>query len=91
MKKKAKVFDFEVFSREAIKYFKAGDSMIGTNGIFTPLRKRLIEDAMEGEIDAHMEATRKERNELWMYGNPKGALVCRATVNAPLPFPEYRP
>lgn len=62
MKKKAKEFDFEAFSREAIERLKAGDSMVGTNGIFTPLLKRLIEAAMEGEIDAHMEATRKSNN-----------------------------
>ena len=62
MKKKEDVFDFEAFSREAIERLKAGDSMIGTNGIFTPLLKRLIEAAMEGEMDAHMEATRKNSN-----------------------------
>jgi len=62
MKKKEDVFDFEAFSRDAIDRLKAGDSMIGTNGIFTPLLKRLIEAAMEGEMDAHMEATRKNSN-----------------------------
>ncbi len=59
MKKKTEDFDFEAFSREAIERLKAGDSMIGSEGIFTPLLKRLIEAAMEGEMDDHMEQTRK--------------------------------
>lgn len=59
MKKKDYNFDFESFSREAIDRLKAGDSMIGPEGIFTPLLKRLIEAAMEGEMDAHMKDTRK--------------------------------
>lgn len=58
MKKQEKNFDFEAFSREAIERLKAGDSMIGSEGIFTPLLKRLIEAAMEGEMDDHMNATR---------------------------------
>lgn len=59
MKKKAEEFDFEMFSRQAIERIKAGDSMMGADGIFTPLLKRLIEAAMEAEMDVHMDTTRK--------------------------------
>jgi putative transposase len=59
MSNELKDFDFEKFSREAIERLKAGDSMIGEGGIFTPLLKRLIEAAMEGELDSHLNQTRK--------------------------------
>ncbi len=36
MKKKSEDFDFEVFSLEAIERLRAGDSMVGANGILTP-------------------------------------------------------
>jgi putative transposase len=37
--------------------------MVGRDGVFTPLLKMVIESAMEGELDAHLQETRAtERN-----------------------------
>ncbi len=47
---KKEEFDFEAFSKQASEDLKAGKPMIGKNGIFTPLLKRLIEVSLEGEL-----------------------------------------
>lgn len=63
MEKKTDSFDFEAFARQAAEDIKAGKPMIGRDGIFTPLLKRLIEASLEGELDAHLSSTRKsEKN-----------------------------
>jgi len=47
-------FDFEAFKKEAIQKLKAGNGLVGTEGAFTPLIKSFLEEAMGGEIDAHL-------------------------------------
>jgi transposase-like protein len=60
--KEEEKFDFEAFSKQAAEDLKAGKPMMGKDGIFTPLLKRLIEASLEGELDAHLEHTRKSEN-----------------------------
>ena len=63
MKEEKKPFDFEAFAKQAAEDLKSGKPMIGKDGIFTPLLKRLIEASLEGELDAHLGKTRKsEKN-----------------------------
>ena len=59
---KKEEFDFEAFSKQAAEDLKAGKPMIGKDGIFTPLLKRLIEASLEGELDAHLAETRGSEN-----------------------------
>lgn len=54
-----KPFDFEAFARQAAEDLKSGKPMVGKDGVFTPLLKRLIEASLEGELDAHLADTRK--------------------------------
>lgn len=42
------------FEAEAIARLKTGESLIGKDGILTPLIKQIIEASLEGEIDAHL-------------------------------------
>lgn len=49
-------FDFEAFQREAIKKLKAGKPLSGKDGVMMPLIKRLVEAALKGEVEAHLEA-----------------------------------
>jgi putative transposase len=44
---------FNQFKQEAIGGLKSGGSLTGKNDIFTPLRKEILEVALEGEMDAH--------------------------------------
>ena len=56
-------FDFEAFSKQASEDLKSGKPMVGRDGVFTPLLKRLIEASLEGELDAHLGETRhSEKN-----------------------------
>jgi putative transposase len=49
-------FDFEAFQKEAIKHLKAGKPITGKDGVLTPLIKRIVESALKGELEAHLES-----------------------------------
>ncbi|MBA3814720.1 MAG: IS256 family transposase [Alphaproteobacteria bacterium] len=53
-------FDFEVFKNQAIADMKAGKSLLGKEGIFTPLMKEFLEAALEGEMNSHMADCQEE-------------------------------
>jgi len=55
-------FDFEAFSKQAAEDLKNGKPMVGRDGVFTPLLKRLLEASLEGELDAHLSDTRTATN-----------------------------
>lgn len=48
-------FDFELFKKQAAEQLKAGDSFFGRDGVLTPLLKEFVEEALDGELDAHLE------------------------------------
>jgi len=48
-------FDFESFKQEAIHGLYAGKAFNGEKGIFAPLLKQLLEAALEGEMQAHID------------------------------------
>jgi putative transposase len=56
-------FDFEEFSRQAGELLRQGKPFTGKDGVFTPLIKRILEASLEGELDSHLEESRKpEKN-----------------------------
>jgi transposase-like protein len=57
-------FDFSLFQKEAIDKLKSGQSLTGKDGILTPLIKEIIEAALEGEMDSHLQdcKTQEESN-----------------------------
>lgn len=55
--------NWEEFSKEAAKLIREGKPLTGKDGIFSPLIKQVVESALEGEMDEHIEETRhKEGN-----------------------------
>lgn len=54
-----KKFDFEAFVRQAGEQLRSGRPLTGAQGVFTPLLKQIIEASLEGELDQHLEQTRK--------------------------------
>lgn len=54
VEKKETSFDFEDFKNQAISDLKTGKSVIGKDGILTPLIKEFLEAALEGEMTSHM-------------------------------------
>ena len=49
-----KKFDFEAFVKEAGEQLRSGKPLVGAEGVFTPLLKRVIEASLEGELDDHL-------------------------------------
>lgn len=48
-------FNFEEFREAAISQIKSGQPLTGKGGILTPLLKELLEAALEGEMDSHLQ------------------------------------
>jgi hypothetical protein len=47
-------FDFNAFEEDAIKPLYDGKPASGKDGIITPLIKRILERAMQGEMEGHL-------------------------------------
>lgn len=47
-------FNYDDFESEAISRLLKGDSLGGKDGVLAPLVKRLLEAALEGELDGHL-------------------------------------
>lgn len=54
-------FDFEKFESEAIERLKKGEALLGKEGIMTPLLKRFLERALEGEIEDHLDMEERRK------------------------------
>jgi len=48
-------FDFEAFQKEAIEKLKAGKALSGKDGVLMPLIKRIVEAALKGEVESHLD------------------------------------
>jgi transposase-like protein len=57
---KKKDFDFDAFIKEAGEQLRSGQPLVGAEGIFTPLLKKVIEASLEGELDQHLKETKKD-------------------------------
>ena len=49
-------FDFEAFKKQAAARLKKGETLLGKEGVFTPLIKEFLEEALDGELEAHIES-----------------------------------
>jgi transposase-like protein len=54
-----KKFDLEAFIRQASEQLRSGKPFTGQDGVFTPLLKHILEASLEGELDEHLQETRK--------------------------------
>lgn len=50
--------NWEDFSKEAAEHIRQGKPLTGEGGIFSPLIKQVLEAALEGELDSHLNDTR---------------------------------
>jgi transposase-like protein len=51
--------NWEEFSKEAAEHIRQGKPLTGEGGIFSPLIKQVVEAALEGELDSHLNDTRE--------------------------------
>ncbi len=54
-------FSFEDFEKEAVKKLLSGDELTGKDGVITPLVKKILERALEAELEQHLNDP-KEKN-----------------------------
>lgn len=54
-------FDFESFKKTAAQRLKQGDSLLGKEGVLTPLLKDFLEEALSGELEAHLDEDQPNR------------------------------
>ncbi|MFV0310989.1 MAG: IS256 family transposase, partial [Dysgonomonas sp.] len=50
-----KEFDFESIKQKALEQLKSGKSLLGKDGAFAPLLESILNAALEGEMDAHLD------------------------------------
>lgn len=48
-------FDFNQFQKDAIDKLKSGQPLGGVDGVMTPLIKQILEAALEGEMESHID------------------------------------
>ena len=48
-------FDFESIKNKALEQLKSGKSLLGKDGAFAPLLESILNAALEGEMDVHMD------------------------------------
>ncbi len=53
-------FDFDAFQEDAILQLKSGQSLTGKDGVLTPLIKKILEAALEGEMESHLSDCREQ-------------------------------
>ena len=52
-------FDYQNFEKEAIKGLTEGRDLVGKDGVLTGLIQRIVNAALEGELDGHLSGRRK--------------------------------
>ena len=70
-------FDFEQFKAQAIEQLKAGVPLSGKDGVLAPLLENLLNSALEGEMDSHLEGGERE------YGNRRNGHMSKHVRNPP--------
>lgn len=79
-------FDFEAFKKQAASRLKKGETLLGKDGVFTPLLKEFLEEAMNGELEAHIEEKEAPNRK-----NGKGKKQVKTTVgNVDIETPRDR-
>ena len=53
-------FDFEDFKAQAIEKLKVGVPLSGKDGVLAPLLENLLNSALEGEMDSHLDGVERE-------------------------------
>jgi transposase-like protein len=54
--------DMEQLQSRIVEEIRSGHSLLGKDGLLTPLIKSALEATLEGEIEAHLEDTRRNKN-----------------------------
>jgi len=77
--------NFDDFKKSAAARLKQGDSLLGKEGVLTPLLKEFLEEALGGELEAHLDEERPN------WKNGKGNKLLKTSVgNVEIETPRDR-
>ena len=65
-------FDFEAFKVNAIEQLKSGVPLSGRDGVLAPLLENLLNSALEGEMDSHLDNGERD------FGNRRNGHISKA-------------
>ena len=79
------IFDFEAFKVHAIEQLKSGVPLSGKDGVLAPLLENLLNSALEGEMDSHLDNGERD------FGNRRNGHISKqvqtsmgeVTINTP--------
>lgn len=54
--------DIQALQEQIVEEIRSGKSLLGKDGLLTPLIKSALEATLEGEMDAHIGDTRSNKN-----------------------------
>lgn len=74
-KEEKQSFDFDAFKKQAASRLKSGETLLGKDGVFTPLLRDFLEEALDGELEAHLEAEQENNRK-----NGKGKKRVKTTL-----------
>ena len=75
-----KDFDFEQFKQQAQEQLQDGASLLGADGVLTPLIKQFLEESLEAELDAHLDEQEAHGHRRGNRRNGKGTKRVRTSV-----------
>lgn len=82
-------FDFEEFSRKAGELLRQGKPLTGKDGIFTPLLKHVLEASLEGELDGHLQESRRPEKNRRNGHTPKNLKSSLGSIDFCPPRPQF--
>lgn len=53
-------FNFEEIKNKALEQLKSGKSLLGKDGAFAPLLESILNPALEGEMDVHLDESERD-------------------------------
>jgi len=83
-------FDFTQFQKEAIERLKSGQPLGGADGIMTPLIKQILEAALEGEMESHIDDCKDQGEVNRRNGKTKKMVKTTTTGSFELETPRDR-
>jgi putative transposase len=83
-------FDFNQFQKDAIEKLKSGQPLGGVDGVMTPLIKQILEAALEGEMEAHIDDCKEQGEVNRRNGKSKKIVKTTTTGSFELETPRDR-
>lgn len=78
-------FDYEELKRKTLEQLRSGKSLFGKDGAFAPLLKDILEAALEGEMEVHLDDEQRENGNRKNGKNRKRLKTADGTIDLETP------